>query len=133
MGVESDREIAELICGSDKTFLELLAPSFEDVSKLDVHTQLQALEHIGGKMKAPMLSGRPFGARPMKRDPVAEAKDMLATTILAHVPVEEVNGQLNLRPKCVYVALMVRRCLQAVRDGGVVDDRDFVGNKRLEL
>ncbi|KAJ3029736.1 DNA-directed RNA polymerase III core subunit ret1 [Rhizophlyctis rosea] len=134
MGVESDREIAELICGNDKGFLDLLAPSFEDASEHNVHTQLEALEWIGGRMKAPMNT-QPwkFGQGPRKRDPVGEAKDLLATTVLAHVPVEHVNGQVNLRPKCVYVALMVRRCLQAIREGGIVDDRDFVGNKRLEL
>lgn len=59
---------------------------------------------------------------------------MLATTVLAHVPVEtDEQGVYNFRPKAVYVAIMVRRTLQAVKDGGVVDDRDFVGNKRLEL
>ncbi|KAJ3280249.1 DNA-directed RNA polymerase III core subunit ret1 [Borealophlyctis nickersoniae] len=129
MGVESDREIAELICGNDRAFLDLFAPSLEECSKLAIYTQQQALEFIGAKIKMTATKSR-VG---IKRNWAEEARDLLATTVLAHVPVEEINGHSNFRPKCIYVALMVRRCLQAVRDGGVVDDRDFVGNKRLEL
>ncbi|KND03406.1 DNA-directed RNA polymerase III core subunit RET1 [Spizellomyces punctatus DAOM BR117] len=131
MGIESDREIAELICGDDEKFLELFSPSLEESALLDpsVHTQRQALDWLGRKVKVTTAKSR-IG---MRRDYFEEARDLLATTVLAHVPVEDVNGQWNFRPKAVYVALMVRRTLQAVKDGGIVDDRDFVGNKRLEL
>ncbi|KAI8588589.1 hypothetical protein BDZ88DRAFT_397017 [Geranomyces variabilis] len=131
MGIESDREIAELICGNDEKFLELFSPSLEESSMLDppVYTQRQALDWLGRKVKVTAMRSR-IG---MRKDYVEEARDLLATTVLAHVPVDDVNGQWNYRPKSVYVALMVRRTLQAVKDGGIVDDRDFVGNKRLEL
>ncbi|KAJ3187007.1 DNA-directed RNA polymerase III core subunit ret1 [Gaertneriomyces sp. JEL0708] len=131
MGVESDREIAELICGHDESFLELFSPSLEESSSMDppVHTQRQALEWLGRKVKITPTKYR-VG---VKKDYVEEARDLLATTVLAHVPVESFGGQWNYRPKAVYVALMVRRTLQAVKHGGIVDDRDFVGNKRLEL
>lgn len=33
----------------------------------------------------------------------------------------------------VYVALMMRRILNAVMDESFIDDRDYYGNKRLEL
>lgn len=39
----------------------------------------------------------------------------------------------NFKVKCCYVALMVRRVIFARSDAGDVDDRDYVGNKRLEL
>ncbi|KAJ3174991.1 DNA-directed RNA polymerase III core subunit ret1 [Geranomyces variabilis] len=131
MGIESDREIAELICGNDEKFLELFSPSLEESSMLDppVYTQRQALDWLGRKVKVTAMRSR-IG---MRKDYVEEARDLLATTVLAHVPVDDINGQWNYRPKSVYVALMVRRTLQAVKDGGIVDDRDFVGNKRLEL
>ena len=58
-----------------------------------------------------------------------EAIEVLATVVLAHVPVED----LNLRPKAIYIAVMVRRVLMAMADDKSVDDRDYVGNKRLEL
>lgn len=131
MGIESDREIAELICGQDEKFLDLFAPSLEEAALLDppVHTQRQALDWLGRKVKVTTAKSR-IG---MKKDYVEEARDLLATTVLAHIQVESINGQWNYRPKVVYVALMVRRTLQAVKSGGIVDDRDFVGNKRLEL
>ncbi|KAJ3402281.1 DNA-directed RNA polymerase [Chytriomyces confervae] len=129
MGIESDLEIAELICGSDDQLLALLSPTLEDSAKLNIATQRQALEFIGSKVKMSIKTQR-FGVR---RNLYEEAKDLLATTVLAHVPVEMVKGVLYFRPKAVYVALMVRRTLQAIKDGGIVDDRDFVGNKRLEL
>lgn len=35
--------------------------------------------------------------------------------------------------KATYTALMVRRVIQAQGDTKVIDDRDYYGNKRLEL
>ena len=35
--------------------------------------------------------------------------------------------------KAMFVALMVRRVIQAEKDPSSVDDRDYYGNKRLEL
>lgn len=58
-----------------------------------------------------------------------EALEVLATVVLAHIPVEN----LNFREKSIYAAMMVRRVLQAVNHQVEVDDRDYVGNKRLEL
>ncbi|KAJ3188107.1 DNA-directed RNA polymerase III core subunit ret1 [Irineochytrium annulatum] len=129
MGIETDLEITQLICGDDPELMALFSPTLEESATLGVTTQMQALEWLGPKCK--MNTQRIFGvvARPRWED----AKEILATTVLAHVPVETVNGQLNFRPKAVYVAIMVRKSLQAIRSGGIVDDRDFVGNKRLEL
>lgn len=55
--------------------------------------------------------------------------EVLATVILAHIPVEN----LNFREKSIYAAVMIRRVLVAMADEVNVDDRDYVGNKRLEL
>ncbi len=55
--------------------------------------------------------------------------EALATIVLAHVPVIE----LNLRPKAIYVGTMTRRVLMAMDDEKLTYDRDYVGNKRLEL
>lgn len=41
-----------------------------------------------------------------------EALDLLAGVILAHVPVIE----YNFRPKCVYIAVMIRRIIAAMND-----------------
>ena len=58
-----------------------------------------------------------------------EALEALATIVLAHVPVVG----LDFRSKAIFVATMTRRVLMAIDDEKTVDDRDYVGNKRLEL
>lgn len=40
--------------------------------------------------------------------------------------------EFNFRAKCIYLAVMVRRVILA-QGGNKVDDRDYYGNKRLEL
>ena len=48
MGIESDQEIAMLV-GSD--YLPLLAPSIEESRSLGIHTAIQALNYLGGKVQ----------------------------------------------------------------------------------
>ncbi|TPX39951.1 DNA-directed RNA polymerase [Synchytrium endobioticum] len=132
MGTHADKEIAELVCGTDPEYLDIFSASLEQpipADQLPVLTQTQALKYIGQRVRTTSKTNRAG----FKLDWVSEARDVLANTILAHIPVEDREGRLNFRPKTVYVALMVRRVLQAVLEGGIVDDRDFVGNKRLEL
>jgi DNA-directed RNA polymerase III subunit RPC2 len=128
--VESDREISELVCGNQAEYLALFSPSLEECSALKIFSQKQALDYLGGKVRVTQRNSR-VGIKPNWGD---EARELLAKTVLAHVPVDlDKNGFYNFRPKAVYVALMIRRTLQATHSGGIVDDRDFVGNKRLEL
>ena len=90
--------------------------------RLSVFTQLQALKYIASKMKV-----KKFFAQ--KKSPLEDARDVLANTVLAHVPVKN----FNFKMKAVYLALMVRRVIEAQGDEKSVDDRDYYGNKRLEL
>jgi DNA-directed RNA polymerase III subunit RPC2 len=131
MGIETDKEICELVCGTNPEYLELFSSSLEECSIQNIYTKKQALEYLASKIKKTFNN---FNGPTIKKEPIDEALNMLAETVLAHVPVDfDENGEFNFRPKAVYVALMVRRTLQAVKDGGIVDDRDFIGNKRLEL
>ena len=65
----------------------------------------------------------------VRRPTYEDAIDVLANVVMAHVPVE----RLNFRPKAIYIATMVRRVLMCMQNDKLVDDRDYVGNKRLEL
>jgi hypothetical protein len=66
---------------------------------------------------------------PSRKPKQEEARELLAAVILAHVPVVA----FDFRPKYIYVALMIRRVLTAMAEPVNVDDRDYYGNKRLEL
>ncbi|KAK9764200.1 DNA-directed RNA polymerase III complex subunit Rpc2, partial [Basidiobolus ranarum] len=123
MGLQADKEIAQLVGGSDPSFLDAFAPSLEECARFKIFTQQQALDYIGSKVKVTrkIASIR----RPMSE----EALEILSSVILAHVLVDG----LNFRPKCIYLAAMIRRAIMAMNNERLIDDRDYVGNKRLEL
>lgn len=121
MGVITDQEIVQMV-GSEEPILTFLAPSLEECASLRVFTQSQALEHIGTKIRQMHTWGKP-------RPKAEEARSVLAGVVLAHVPVPDGD----FRMKALFLALMVRRVIQAQTDKAQVDDRDYYGNKRLEL
>jgi DNA-directed RNA polymerase III subunit RPC2 len=126
MGVTSDMEMMAIVAGTDSTLQEAFAVNFEETIKLEIHTQQQALDYIGARIKIarkPMAFGQP------RRNYVQEALEAVSGVFVAHVPIEN----LDFRPKAIYVAHMARRALMAKDDPKMVDDRDYVGNKRLEL
>jgi DNA-directed RNA polymerase III subunit RPC2 len=51
MGLTSDKEIAQLICGNDPVYLNFFSPSLEEAAQTKLFTQLQCLEFIGNKLK----------------------------------------------------------------------------------
>lgn len=136
LGVVSAREIVQLVCGNNEAHRAAFAINIEELHEIrgksgthiPVNTQQQALDYIGSRVKIIRRTG-PQGGAGGKRPLSEEAIEVLATVVLAHVPVED----LNFRPKAIYIAVMVRRVLMAMADEKSVDDRDYVGNKRLEL
>ncbi|KAJ7619526.1 hypothetical protein FB45DRAFT_931011 [Roridomyces roridus] len=123
LGIQSDKEILLLTAGNTDSYKAAFSANLEEAAKLGVFTRQQALEYIGSRVK---VNRRVVGPR---RPAWEEALEAMATIVLAHVPV---NG-LDFRPKAIFVATMTRRVLMAMEDEKMVDDRDYVGNKRLEL
>ena len=126
MGVTSDMEMMSIVAGPHQTLQDDFAINFEETIKLGIHTQQQALDYLGGRIKIARKS-TPYGQA--RRNYVQEALEAVSSILLAHVPIEN----LNFRPKALYVAHMARRVLLAKQNPSLVDDRDYVGNKRLEL
>lgn len=124
MGIISDQEIMQLV-GSDIETQKKFAPSLLDAVNHKIFTEQRALEYMGSKL----VVKRYVTNASKNKTPADEAREILATTILAHVPVENLNFQM----KSVYVALMIRRVMAAQMNSAAVDDRDYYGNKRLEL
>ena len=125
MGIESDQECLQM-CGAEQEVMVELMPTIQECKALGVHTQAQALEYLGSKVKAPKVmpqTGRPKRAR------ADEARDILAGVILAHVPVV----RFDFQAKAQFLATMIRRIAVAMLDPRELDDMDYYGNKRLEL
>ncbi|XP_043266534.1 DNA-directed RNA polymerase III subunit RPC2 [Venturia canescens] len=122
MGIVSDQEIVQLI-GTEEDYMKKFSPSLEECHTLSVFAQNQALKYLSNKRKQKRF------ASVIKSSVIDEVKDLLATNVLSHVPVVD----FNFKMKATYLALMVRRVMRAQVDGKLIDDRDYYGNKRLEL
>lgn len=122
-GITTDYEIMDLVCGPNPMYQEIFSVNFEECSKLGVHTQKQALEYLGSKVRTVRKMNTP------RLSPFLEGMEALATTIVAHISVND----LDFREKALYLAIMTRRVVMAMDNPKMVDDRDYVGNKRLEL
>ncbi|KAL6720160.1 DNA-directed RNA polymerase III complex subunit Rpc2 [Lecanora helva] len=125
LGMDTDSDILLLVAGQDSAYQDTFSVNFEECAKLGINTQHEALEYIGLKIQT---KGKPtYGNH--RRKYVQEAMEALGSVIINHVPV---NG-VDFRPKALYVAHMAKRVLMAFHDDTLVDDRDYYGNKRLEL
>lgn len=116
MGILSDQEIVQSI-GSD--FFELLVESIHEAHTANVLSRQQAISFIASRLKSSAKI----------EDKINEVIEVLSTIILAHIPVVKAN----FNPKARYLALMVRRIFEGYVDRNKVDDKDYYGNKRLEL
>ncbi|KAK5191874.1 DNA-directed RNA polymerase III complex subunit Rpc2 [Exophiala xenobiotica] len=126
MGVTSDLDMMAIVAGTDSVLQDDFAINFEETIKHHIHTQQQALDYLGARIKI-TRKPTPFGQS--RRNYVQEALEAVSNVFIAHVPIEN----LNFRPKAIYIGHMARRVLMAKQNPALVDDRDYVGNKRLEL
>lgn len=76
-----------------------------------------------------MFGGGSGGSSRKTLPPEVEAMEMLAHFVLNHVPVEN----YCFRNKVIYITHIIRRVLMTVQDKSLLDDKDYYGNKRLEL
>lgn len=132
MGLESDQEIVQLV-GAEEAIVHRFGASLEDALANGVVTQEQALTFIGNKIRQPKGGSRVI-RKPMhhyRRSilPMDEAREVLASVVLSHIPC---TGY-NFRAKAVYTTHIIRRVIHTVLDPQNLDDKDYYGNKRLEL
>ncbi|XP_074579327.1 DNA-directed RNA polymerase III subunit 2 [Curcuma longa] len=121
MGMESDQEIVQMV-GRDPRYGDLLFPSIQECASERIYTQQQALNFLDGKI------GRSNPTNHGNKK-TGLAKVILQDVFLAHVPLYEGH----FRPRWIYAAVMLRRMLDAILNADTFDDKDYMGNKRLEL
>lgn len=85
LGVECDMEFFMSV-GVESEYQARLLPSMEECHKLNIYTQTQALRYIGGKTK---IKRSIPGTGGKIKSAVDDAGDVMANTILAHIPVED--------------------------------------------
>ena len=122
MGIVSDQEIVQLV-GTEEDFMKKLDPSLAECHAQGIFGQNQALKYLNNKRKQ-----KRYGSI-VKMSILDEVKDLLSTNVLSHVPVVD----FNFKMKATYLAAMIRRVMRAETDSTLIDDRDYYGNKRLEL
>ena len=135
MGVETDLEMVQLV-GSEPEILNALALCLEAPIKVGVHTQTQALAYIGNKIRGGSSrnggGGFAQSTSTSYRKPLSaedEAREVLAFVVLSHVPVTN----FDFRIKAIYIGHVIRRVLLVHLGKTPLDDKDYYGNKRLEL
>lgn len=129
LGAESKQEIVQII-GGPEHLVNMLLASLQACEDEGIHTQVAALEWMSKRIKGAS------GAKPTTgqfsrrtRSAVDETRDILANVILCHVPVEN----FDYSDKMAYLAAMISKMLVAINNPELIDDRDYYGNKRLEL
>mmetsp|Transcript_6488 Transcript_6488/g.15811 ORF Transcript_6488/g.15811 Transcript_6488/m.15811 type:complete len:1189 (-) Transcript_6488:33-3599(-) len=120
MGVQTDMELIQVV-GVEPEYVEAMMPSVQECHERGLFTQKAAIKYLEGKLKL-LKEGKSWGKN-------VDAWQVISRQVLSHIPVQDDN----LAPKIRYLGLVIRRVIAAQHDPRLIDDRDYYGNKRLEL
>jgi len=125
LGIESDRDIVDVISDDDEIRNELIvtieqsAPINAPTGEEDESTRSNALDFIGKRVAVGQT----------KEYRLARAEKVLDRYLLPHIGTEE-DSRLQ---KAYYLGQMVERLLELVLNKRAPDDKDHYANKRLKL
>ncbi|KJP88249.1 hypothetical protein AK88_02030 [Plasmodium fragile] len=134
MGYESDQEIFQMI-GSHRNYLNGILLSLYELYSENIRTNLDALLYIGKKIRPRLLAKGFFSSMKEKqvkseKDIIEEGLDFLSRVLLSHI---QQKNKYDFRNKARCICLMIRRVLDSANNKNELDDKDYYGNKRLEL
>eukprot|EP01006_Ploeotia_vitrea_P028160 TRINITY_DN60886_c0_g1_i1.p1 TRINITY_DN60886_c0_g1~~TRINITY_DN60886_c0_g1_i1.p1 ORF type:complete len:963 (-),score=105.38 TRINITY_DN60886_c0_g1_i1:651-3455(-) len=120
MGAITDKQIIDHIVHNldDVEMMEMVRPSLEEAES--IQTQEVALDFIGKRLLE-------AGVERQKR--ISHAKNLLAKHVLPHIGVSD----KYTTKKTFFIGYMVHKLLRVALGRRGEDDRDFYGNKRLDL
>ncbi|VUZ43037.1 unnamed protein product [Hymenolepis diminuta] len=135
MGITSDHEIL-LSVGCEEAIWTKVVPSVKQCKEAKVFTTLEACRWLQSKLKTPRFRSVKIATLGGKstsditdRDIQADIQRMLRDIIVTHVPMEKMNFQ----DRFIFIGQMIRYLI-LLEDGQIPpDDRDFYGNKRIDL
>jgi DNA-directed RNA polymerase II subunit RPB2 len=130
LGVESDKDIIEMIMGATENDYKMI---FQECifDSSGVTTKAQALEYLqkhigsGGGIRE-QLSASTLGS-------VKSAKDRQISEILAEELLPHIGGADMMYEKACFIAAMTKKVLQVYTNKIPYDDRDGYPNKKVEL
>jgi len=123
LGLESDKEICELVWGTQTEYYEYLVASFSECADLRIYTRDDALEYLSHHLQ--------YGTA--LEDKKAYAKSLLETELLPHVKFagDQSSQSILESRKCVLISLMIQRLIMTIEEKIKPDDRDAYPNKRV--
>ena len=130
LGVESDRDIIELVCGSvDTPYAMIFQECIEDAA--GITTKEKAHEWLAGNLGTGGGSRESYSANTLqnaKPARVTTIRDVLAEECLPHI-----GGGDMLFEKAAYIAFITKKVLDVFSGRVPHDDRDAYPNKKVEL
>ena len=128
LGMVCDREILESI-GPCADHEEVVVNCLHDAYDHGIYTQEEALEFIGRHY----TRRREVDDRGLAINLSDSAAEFLGKVFLCHIQDYDISKSWNFRHKAIFMCIMMRRLINALRDSFLMDDKDFFGNKRFEL
>nr|VZI45905.1 unnamed protein product [Spirometra erinaceieuropaei] len=132
MGITADKEILQYV-GREQSIWTKVVPSLKQCIDAKIHTVQDACRWLQSKLRQPRFRlSRPAGKTNSDitdRDVQVDIQRMLRDIVITHVPMEKMNFSV----RALFLGQMVRYLI-LLADGKIPpDDRDFYGNKRIEL
>ena len=127
LGVSSDQEVLQLVDPTGSVG-HMLMSSLQEIIKLEISTQDQAIQLIEKRLKFLNITGIE-ATREEKSMKGYKGREFLRSMVLPHIP----STLTEFRRKAVFIGFMTRWLLMSATDERMIDGRDFFGNKRLEL
>jgi len=133
LGIESDKEIMEFICGASEgtPYDMIMTECIEEAAAVGVFTRAQAHEWLAGNLGSGGGSRESFSANTLQstRGPrMTTVQEVLAEECLPHI-----GGSTMLFEKAAFIAYMTKKVLDVMTGRTPHDDRDAYPNKKVEL